>query len=80
MATIFDKISYDHTKYSELKDPTGRQEIEELAEKLKPLENEIVNDPKGQITIMKSGNIFSDSFAPELAKKITAIVTGRADS
>jgi len=79
MATLFDKISYDHTKYSELTDPTGRLEIEELAKKLKPLESEIVNDPKGQITIMKSGNIFSDSFSPDLGKKITAIVTGRAD-
>jgi hypothetical protein len=79
MATILDKISYDHTKYSELTDPTGRQEIEVLAERLKPLENEIANDPKGQITIMESGNIFPDFFEPELAKKITAILTGRAD-
>ena len=77
MATLYDKIRYDHKLYSELTDPTGRQEIERLAAKLKPLETEIVNDPKGTITIMKSGNIFSDSFEPTLAARISKIVTGR---
>ena len=77
MATLFDKIKYDHKLYSELTDPMGRQEIEELVAKLKLLENEIVNDPKGTITIMKSGNIFNDSFEPDLAEKISKIVTGR---
>lgn len=77
MATLFDKIKYEHKLYFELTDPTGRQEIEELVSKLKLLENEIVNDPKGTITIMKSGNVFSDSFEPDLAKKISKIVTDR---
>lgn len=77
MATLYDKIRYDHKTYSELTDPTGRQEIKTLVDKLKPLENDIVNDPKGTITIMKSGNVFSDSFEPGLAEKITKIVTGR---
>jgi hypothetical protein len=77
MATLYDKIRYDHKLYSELTDPTGRQEIERLVDKLKPLEAEIVNNQKGTITIMKSGNIFSDSFEPGLADKISKIVTGR---
>jgi hypothetical protein len=75
MATLFDKIRYDHKLYSELADPTGRQEIECLAAKLKPLETDIVKDPKGTISIMKSGNIFSDSFEPELANRISKIIT-----
>lgn len=79
MATLFDKIRYEHKYYFELTDTIGRQEIELLALKLKSLENEIVNDPNGQITIMKSGNIFSDSFEPELSKKISDIVTDRVD-
>ena len=77
MATIYDLIRYDHKLYSELTDPTGKREIDALVLKLKPLESEILNDPKGTITIMKSGNVFSDSFKPDLADKITKIVTGR---
>lgn len=77
MTTLFDKIRYDHKLYSELTDTTSRQEIEELVAKLKPLESEIVNDQNGTITIMESGNVFTDSFDPDLAKKITNLVTGR---
>ncbi|HUC80959.1 MAG TPA: hypothetical protein VMR70_08590 [Flavisolibacter sp.] len=77
MATLFDKIKYDGKRYDELQDPAGRREIEQLAAKLKPLEAEIGNDPKGTITIRKSGNVFSDSFERSLAAKITDIITGR---
>lgn len=77
MVTLYDKIKYNYKTYFELTDPTGRQEIEQLAIKLKPLENDIVNDPKGTITILKSGNVFSDSFDPSLADKISKILSGR---
>ena len=77
MVTLYDKIKYNYKTYFELTDPTGRQEIEQLAIKLKPLENDIVNDPKVTITTLKSRNVFSDSFDPSLADKISKILSGR---
>lgn len=75
MRTIIDIITYDYKHYEEA-DFEGKLEIESLAAKLKPLEHEIMNDPKGEISIMKTGNIFSNSFNTELADKITKIITG----
>jgi hypothetical protein len=77
MVTLLDVIKYDHKHYSELMDSIGKREIEGLAIKLKPLENEIVNHKAGSITIMKSGNIFTDSYPTELADRITNILVGR---
>ena len=79
MGTLLDKIKYDHKHYSELTDRTGRQEIEELAVKLTPLENEIVKHPDGDIDIMTSGNIFTTCFPEDLAGQITKLVTGLSD-
>jgi hypothetical protein len=79
MSTIFDKIKYDHKRYSQLMDPVGKQAIEKLAALLKPIETEIVNDPDGRITIDKSGYIYIDSFRPDVASKLTKILAGRKE-
>ncbi len=76
MTPIYDKIFYDHKLYSELSDSTAKREIERLADKLKHLETEIANSPEGTITVMKSGNIFTDSFAPELSSKSSELING----
>lgn len=76
MNPLFERIEYDFKSYSEQTDSLGKQAIEDLATKLKSLEIEILNDPKGRFSITKSGNIFSDSFEPSLAKKISNIIAG----
>ena len=79
MTTLLDKIKYDHKLYSELTDTTGRQKIEELAAKLKPLENEIVKHTDGCISIMTSGNVFTTCFPEDLAGQITKLVAAYKD-
>jgi hypothetical protein len=76
MSTIYDKIKYDHKKYSHLTDRAGKQAIENLASLLKSIETEIVNDPNGIIAIDKSGYIYIDGFHPDVARKLTKILGG----
>jgi hypothetical protein len=74
MNTLLDVIKYDHKNYNEVTDPQAKAEIEKLAAKLKPLESEILRHANGDITIMKSGNVFTSMFPSELAGKIKEIV------
>lgn len=79
MSTILDRLLFEGVKYDELTSNSEKQEVELLALKLKPLEAEIVASKNGLITIMKSGNIFTDSFEVELANKISEIITGKTN-
>jgi hypothetical protein len=75
MATLLNKIRFDGKHYSELTDASARSQIEELALKLKPLEEEIMKYPEGNIAIMKPGNHFVSRFPDDLLKRIQALLS-----
>ena len=77
MSTIYDKIKYDHKQYSQLEDPAGKEAIEKLAVLLKHMENEIINDPDGRISIDKSGYFYIEGFHRKVAKKLTKILSNK---
>ncbi|HMG68685.1 MAG TPA: hypothetical protein VK588_13395 [Chitinophagaceae bacterium] len=70
MKTLYAVVSYNHNYYHEIADEAQRREIEKLISKLKHLENEIVAVHEGRINISPAGNVFMDSYPPELAKKM----------
>jgi len=75
--TLYDVVLYDHKKFSELSDPDAQSQIISLITKLKPLEEEIIKHPNGNITIMPSGNIFTTGFPENIGAEITKIITGK---
>jgi hypothetical protein len=70
MAGIYDYIYYRDTKASDLTEEKQQDEIVQISNKLKSLENEIVEYGRGRIVLMSSGNVFIDGFEDDLAKKI----------
>ncbi len=74
MKRIFEKIEFEGHSYSELTDDESRSIIEKVVAKLKPLEDQISEDPKGIISVFKSGKAFSSMFETSLATKITKLL------
>jgi hypothetical protein len=70
MATIYDHVYYEKSKYEEVKDQSAKDQIMSVANRLLPLEDEIVQHPEGRITIKASGNQFIAGFPDDLARKI----------
>ena len=70
MKTLYSIVSYNHNYYHELSDENQRREVEKVIAKLQHLEKEIVAVHEGRINIAPSGNVFIDSYPPELARKM----------
>lgn len=74
MQTIDDIIYFENIKASELTVPKHKIEANLLAQKLAPIEKEILEHGKGVIVIKNSGNVFVSDFSYELSKKINALI------
>jgi hypothetical protein len=70
MNSLNDVIRFQGKRFPELTDEREMKMVLDLAEKLSPLEKEILAHPGGVITIRRTGALIIDSFPPELVKKI----------
>ena len=71
MKPLYDVIRYDGKLYNDLIDNKHKRLIEGLIGKLNHLENEMLKHPNASITLKESGNVFIDSYPPDLAERIS---------
>lgn len=71
MTTLFDKILFDGLHYNQLTNDSDKRMVENIVNKLKHLEADIINSKNGQISLRPSGNFFIDSFSKDLSDKIS---------
>lgn len=71
MTTLYDYITVDGSLYKDLTDAQSKEYIDEYAEKLRPLTEQILKETKATIMISsKTGNIMTTGFTDGLAEKI----------
>lgn len=73
--TLLDKINFEGKHYSEIKDQSDKQRILDIAAMLQPLEQEIINDPEGEIMLLKPGSSGAFGFEENLSARITKLLT-----
>ena len=73
MASLKDVITYNDKWFTELTSKHHRQEIEELAERLEPLRQEIGNHPKARINISDKGIITTHNLPEEVSSRLKDI-------
>ncbi|GAB3162397.1 hypothetical protein [Telluribacter humicola] len=70
---MLNKIRYQGRSYFELRDGEAMYAVESLVNLLLPLENEIANDPTGQIYIESPDYFYITGFPESIAQLITAL-------
>ena len=75
MGSLFEKIRYEDKFFDEVTNDTKIEKVRNLVAKLKPLENEILNEPSGRFLIQKNGIVWV-GFSVRLALQISDLILG----
>ncbi len=67
-------IKFEGKNFSDLMDISEMDQVMLVANKLKPLENEILQYPEGNITLKKSGGVFMTLMPADLMKRINDLL------
>jgi hypothetical protein len=70
MAKLLDKIKFEGKRFNQVTDEKEMETIIQIAEKLAPLEKEIMQYPGGDIAVTKSRTLFMAHFPDDLTKRI----------
>jgi hypothetical protein len=77
MPSLYERFKFNEAHFTPDQIKQVKQEIIKLSEKLKPLEQEILNDPSGVLYIGKSMALMVDGFNNDLKRRIFDLAYSR---